>query len=123
MCQWAELGCRQGRRSPDSSPSGAKASAKKEIHRVHAADAVLGGGRHRVERDHGLRIVVTKVAERPEFAFEDTLAAKRLRDLAVGGFAVMADDEVYFQSSAFSNEHGTAAPEKFIVYDPGPTRR
>lgn len=56
-------------------------AAEKEIHCVHAADAILGGGRHRVERDHGLRIVVANVEERLEFAFEDALAAKRLRDL------------------------------------------
>ena len=56
-------------------------AAEKEINRVHTADAVLGGGRHRIKRDHCLRIVVAKVAEGTEFAFEDALAAKRLRDL------------------------------------------
>ena len=64
-------------------------TAEKEIHRVHAADAILGGGRHRVERDHGLRIVVAKVAERLEIEFHVS-SGKIRREVAPYGIDNLA---------------------------------
>lgn len=60
---------------------GGLSATEKEVDRIHAGDAVFGGGRSRVEGDDGLREVVAKALQWFEFPLKHAGAAERFRNL------------------------------------------
>ena len=89
-------------------------ATEKEIDRVHAGDAVFRGGRRRIERDDGLRVVVAQALQGLEFPLQDAGAAERLRDLDVGREPAAAGDEVDLERVALADAHARVAADEFV---------